>query len=211
LKDQAFDRNKHWEGIYQNKALDEVGWHEPIPQVSLELIARSGISKEMAIIDIGGGDSLLTDHLLDMDYSDLTVLDISEKAIERARKRLGQRAAKVKWIVSDITEFTPTRKYDLWHDRAAFHFLTDERDIGLYKQALVKGTSKNGKMILGTFSEQGPTKCSGIAIKQYSKRTLASRFNDSFVMTESLIQDHITPFNTRQNYIFGTFNKKHNN
>src|SRR5690606_5640055 len=148
--------------IYETKTLKEVSWYQPIPETSLEFIQKMSIPKDAAIIDIGGGDSFLVDYLLDLGFSNISVLDISEKAIERAKERLGNSAEKVNWIVSDITEFESEKRFDLWHDRAAFHFLTNENDIQKYVELTRKLIRKNGALIIGTFSEYGPKKCSGI-------------------------------------------------
>lgn len=211
MSHSEFDRHQHWENIYQTKALSEVGWHQPKPEVSLGFISRLNIPKDAAIIDIGGGDSFLIDNLLFKGYTDLTVLDISATAIQRAKQRLGEFADQVNWIESDITEFRPTRQYDLWHDRATFHFLTGAEEVDLYIQALELGSKPSGNLVVGTFSENGPTKCSGIEIKQYSPETLTEQFGNKFSTLECVIHDHITPFETAQNYVFCSFQKKTDN
>ncbi len=170
------DRKKHWENIYKTKDLTEVSWYQPVPQTSLDLFKQYNIPFQAKIIDIGGGDSFLVDELLKLGYSDITVLDISKEAIAKAQNRLGKEAEKVNWIVSDKTDFKPVHKYDFWHDRAAFHFLTEEKDILKYLQIASEGINKNGILTIGTFSETGPTKCSGIEIRQYSEKSLADRF-----------------------------------
>jgi SAM-dependent methyltransferase len=202
---EQFNRKKHWENIYQTKELNEVSWYQPKPEISLQIIAEFNFPKTAKIIDIGGGDSFLVDHLLDLGYLDITVLDISEAAIERAKKRLGERSNTVKWIVSDASNFTPTEKYDIWHDRAAFHFLTDEVDINQYLDSAKTGLSENGRMIIGTFSENGPLKCSGIEIKQYSEQSMTERFKVHFEKVNGRTIDHLTPFDTIQNFIFCSF------
>ncbi len=188
------------------KALDEVSWYQPTPEISLELIGKNS-SKSDAIIDIGGGDSFLVDHLLDQGYTNVSVLDISANAIERAKERLGEKADLVKWIIADATEFQATEIYDLWHDRAAFHFLREDADVISYKNVLNKGLSANGKVIIGTFSESGPLKCSGIEIKQYNENDFKSTF-DGLLELESLVNiDHPTPFETVQNFNFAVFHR----
>jgi trans-aconitate methyltransferase len=131
---ENFDRKKHWENIYQTKQLSEVSWFQPTPETSLDFFNQFNVPTTAKIIDIGGGDSFLVDNLLDLGYEDITVLDISEAAIDRAKKRLGVQASNVKWIVTDVTKFKPTEKYDFWHDRAAFHFLTDEQKILIQRE-----------------------------------------------------------------------------
>ncbi|MGO3183655.1 MAG: class I SAM-dependent methyltransferase [Aequorivita sp.] len=204
---ENFDRKKHWENIYQTKKLTEVSWFQPTPEISLNLIQTAAILKDAKIIDVGGGDSFLADHLLDLGYRDITVLDISSAAIERAKKRLGERAKLVKWIVSDITDFNPSEKYECWHDRAAFHFLTDEKEISQYVKNVNQCIKKDGELIIGTFSDKGPEKCSGIPIKQYTENSLEKQFLDTFEKLDCNTIDHQTPFDTTQNFIFCRFKK----
>lgn len=205
---ESFDRKKHWENIYQTKELTEVSWFQPTPETSLNLIRTAAILKNEKIIDIGGGDSFLVDHLLDLGYEDITLLDISKSAIERAKKRLGERAKRVKWIISDITKFIPSEKYDCWHDRAAFHFLTEENEIDQYVKTASECINEDGSLILGTFSDKGPEKCSGIPIKQYTEKSLENKFSTTFEKIDCRIIDHQTPFDTTQNFIFCRFKKK---
>ncbi|WP_100615736.1 class I SAM-dependent methyltransferase [Confluentibacter citreus] len=204
---ENFDRKKHWETIYQTKALNEVSWYEPTPETSLDFIKQFELPKTAKIIDIGGGDSFLVDHLLDKGYKDISVLDISEAAIERAKKRLGTRAKNVTWIVADAAKFQPTKQYDFWHDRAAFHFLTDEQDISNYIKTAQQHIEPRGVLVIGTFSEQGPTKCSGIEIKQYSENSMTERLKSVFEKIKCITLDHKTPFDTIQNFIFCSFKK----
>jgi 2-polyprenyl-3-methyl-5-hydroxy-6-metoxy-1,4-benzoquinol methylase len=201
-----FDRKNHWENIYSKKLLTEVSWYQPTPQTSLDLIAKLNLDKDASIIDIGGGDGYLVDHLLDLGYTDITVLDISVNAIERAKKRLGSRASEVKWIVSDITSFQPEKEYDVWHDRAVFHFLTSESDIKKYQTSLESGLASDGYLVIGTFSDNGPLKCSGIEISQYAQNELIACFNE-LTPIKTFNQDHPTPFDTIQNFTFGVFRR----
>ncbi len=203
-----FDRKKHWENIYQTKQLDEVSWFEPVPETSLSFLKQFNIPTTAKIIDIGGGDSFLVDYLLDMGYQDVTVLDVSESAIHRAKTRLNDRANQVKWIVADAATFKPTEKYDFWHDRAAFHFLTKEQEIESYLDTVQKSIQPTGILVIGTFSEQGPKKCSGIEIRQYSETTMTERLKKSFEKIKCITVDHKTPFETLQNFIFCSFRKK---
>jgi cyclopropane fatty-acyl-phospholipid synthase-like methyltransferase len=190
----------HWEKVYETKTPDEVSWTQARPQTSLDLIHRAGLNKSASIIDIGGGDSKLVDFLLEEGYENITVLDISAKALERAKARLGNKAAKVNWIVSDITSFVPQQNFDYWHDRAAFHFLTSPEQIDTYVQ-LVKEHAK--KFIsIGTFSTSGPEKCSGLPIKRYDQPSLTQLFEPVFKTISCKTEDHLTPFNTTQNFIF---------
>lgn len=200
-------KKPHWDNIYQTKEPHQVSWTQKTPATSLELIKACKLSKDSKIIDIGGGDSLLVDHLLDLGYKNISVLDISEVALERAKKRLGDRQHEVNWIVSNVTHFTPSESYDCWHDRAAFHFLTENKDIDTYKEIVTNNIKAGGSLIIGTFSEDGPEKCSGIPITQYTEITLENTFSQSFERKESIRIDHTTPFNTTQNFVFCRFNK----
>jgi len=201
------DRKKHWENIYQTKELKDLGWYQPTPTTSLDFLKQFNIGTTAKIIDIGGGDSYLVDHLLDLGYTDITVLDISASSLERAKLRLGDRATKVKWIVADAAAFIPTEQYDFWHDRAAFHFLTQDQEIANYINTIQKSISPTGVLVIGTFSEQGPKKCSGIEIKQYSETSLTNRLDLFFEKIRCIRVDHKTPFNTIQNFIFCSFKK----
>lgn len=201
-------RQEHWEHIYQTKPLEEASWYQPNPETSLNFPEQFHILPDAKIIDIGGGDSFLVDHLLERGYQDITVLDISGTAIDRAKQRLGDKARNVKWIVADAVAFSPPEKYDFWHDRAAFHFLTDERDISAYLETARQSLNPEGILVIGTFSEQGPQKCSGIEIKQYSETTMTERLKAFFEKINCLTVDHKTPFNTIQNFVFCSFKKR---
>ncbi len=205
---ENLERKNHWENIYETKELAEVSWYQPNPVTSLDLILKFTASKSSKIIDVGGGDSLLVDYLLDLGYQNITVLDISETAINRAKKRLGNRAENVKWIVSDICTFVPVDNYDCWHDRATFHFLTKNTDINQYCKTVENNLSSSGIMIIGTFSEKGPLKCSGIEIKQYSEKSMIGLFQKNFEILNCFYIDHQTPFNSIQNFIFCCFKKR---
>lgn len=197
------NRKTHWENIYANKLPNEVSWTQEIPKTSLHFIRSFNCPKDAPIIDVGGGDSKLADHLLAEGYSNISVLDISEKAIERAKARLGNEATRVNWIVSDINDFTPTEQYRVWHDRAAFHFLTTTAAVDNY---LYKAKAAiNGYLVMGTFSEEGPKKCSGIEIQQYSENTLTEKLSLAFEKIKCIKEDHLTPFNTLQNFTFCSF------
>ncbi len=204
---EEFDRKQHWQNIYQTKQPDEVSWFQPVPSTSLDFVKYFGIPNTAKIIDVGGGDSLFVDHLLDIGFIDITVLDISDAALERAQHRLGVRAAKVKWIVDDAATFILTEQYDFWHDRAAFHFLTQEQEIEHYVDAVQRGIKTAGVLVIGTFSEQGAKKCSGLEIKQYSEETMSARFEKRFEKLRCITVDHTTPFNTVQNFIFCSFRR----
>ena len=200
------DKQKHWETVYQTKRPDEVSWTQEVPQTSLDFIKSYNLPKTARIIDIGGGDSKLVDYLLHAGYQNITVLDISESALSRAKQRLGEKAANVTWIVSDITTFRPTEVYDIWHDRATFHFLTTPGQIAQYLQTA--RTAVNGFLTIGTFSENGPTKCSGLEIKQYNEAQLQQQLAAGFEKIRCITEDHVTPFQTTQNFLFWSFKRK---
>ncbi len=202
----TLDKNKsHWENVYSTKQPSEVSWTQEIPKTSLEFIHNFNMPKSASIIDIGGGDSNLVDFLLEEGYEDITVLDISKQALERAKKRLGNKAEKVTWIVSDITTFNPQKKYQVWHDRATFHFLTKTDLVNSYLK--IARNAVNGYVAIGTFSENGSQKCSGLDIKQYSEEELLHTLSNGFEKLKCVKEDHITPFNTIQNFTFCSFKK----
>ena len=195
----------HWETVYSTKTPQEVSWTQEKPAISLDFISSFKLDKSASIIDIGGGDSLLVDFLLDLGYTNISVLDISAHAIERAKVRLGDKASLVTWIVSDINEYQPEITYDLWHDRAAFHFLTQPSDIDRYVR-LVANHAKN--LVVGTFSIDGPLKCSGLEITQYDETSLGDLFKaEGFECIESKREDHQTPFGSTQNFVFASFSE----
>lgn len=202
---ESFNRKSHWENIYKTKELQEVSWYQPTPETSLSFIKEFQIPVTAKIIDVGGGDSFFVDHLLDLGYQDITVLDISEAAIKRAKERLGERAEKIKWIVADAASFQTGEQYDFWHDRAAFHFLTEEKEINNYLKAVKSGLAPGGVLVIGTFSEQGPKKCSGIEIKQYSEASMSTLFGMHLHKIKCISIDHSTPFNTIQSFLFCSF------
>jgi ubiquinone/menaquinone biosynthesis C-methylase UbiE len=204
---EHFDRKKHWENIYHTKELKDVSWFQQTPLTSLNFIEEPGIPKTAKIIDVGGGDSFLVDALLERGFTDITVVDISQAALSRAQQRLGEAAKKVKWIVADAAEFSPSEKFDLWHDRAAFHFLTSDQEVSNYVNTVRNNLNEGGSMIIGTFSEQGPKKCSGIEIRQYSENKLHKLFSNGFVKEKCINVDHTTPFNTVQNFLFCRFSR----
>lgn len=205
---KPINRKQHWENIYQTKKLTDVSWYQPVPETSLNFFRKLEVPPTAKVIDIGGGDSFLVYHLLDLGYHNLTVLDISEAAINRAKQRLGEKANKVTWIVEDISNFTSNDQYDVWHDRAAFHFLTDQNDISNYVETAYQSLNPKGILVVGTFSENGPKKCSGIEISQYSETELTNTFKKHFDKIDCINVDHPTPFNTTQNFTFCSFRKR---
>lgn len=201
------NKKSHWENVFSTKQLDEVSWYQQIPQDSLEFVQQLSLPKTAAIIDIGGGDSLFVDHLLQMGYSNITVLDISAEAINRAKNRLGEKAKRVNWVVTDILDFKSNVQFDCWHDRAAFHFITTPEDVKIYLSTAQQHIKPNGKLIIGTFSTDGPEKCSGLPVKQYSESLLTVTLEKWFKKIRCITTDHITPFKTIQNFLFCSFQK----
>jgi len=195
-------RQKHWNDLYASRKIEEVSWYQKVPQTSLDFILNSNILKNDPIIDIGGGDSFLVDFLLDNNFTDITVLDISDIAIARAKDRLGPRADDVHWIVSDVCDFNVSREYALWHDRAVFHFMIEPDDINHYLQVVVKGIEDNGKLVLGTFSENGPERCCALNVTRYSTRELCAIFSKNFNCKNKLNTIHRTPFGKEQAFSF---------
>lgn len=196
---------KHWETVYETKNPDQVSWTQDVPKTSLDFIHSFGLAKTAKVIDIGGGDSKLVDFLLDEGFENVTVLDISAKALEKAKQRLGDKADKVNWVVSDITEFQPHTTYDVWHDRATFHFLTTKEQVAKYMDTARKAVA--GFLTIGTFSNEGPGKCSGLEIKQYTEETLTAELQNGFDKIRCVTEDHVTPFDTKQNFLFCSFRR----
>lgn len=201
-------KKQHWETVFTTKAENQVSWFQKQPQTSIQLIQACKVAKDAKIIDIGGGDSYLIDSLLYLGYTNLFLLDISEAAIERAKKRLGDNAKNVTFIVSDSLYFQSDEKFEVWHDRASFHFFTAAKDIEQYKNNVIANTNQNAHLILGTFSEDGPLKCSGLPITQYSVEKMEAVFGEDFELENCFTEDHETPFETTQNFIFCHYIKK---
>jgi len=197
----------HWEKVFSTKQSNEVSWTQAYPHASLNYIKLLQLPLTASIIDVGGGDSNLVVHLLDLGFTDLTVLDISEKALERAKSKMGESASMINWIIDDINDFHPHRRYDFWHDRAVFHFLTDDAHISKYIKLVNNFVEPGGYFFLGTFSEKGPLKCSGLEIKQYSEGSMVGTFIDHFMAVKCFTEDHFTPFNTIQNFQYCGFKK----
>jgi len=190
---QSTERQAHWETVYGTKDPRAVSWYQHEPVISLDLIARTGMSHNGWIIDIGGGASTLVDHLLVKGYPRVAVLDISAGALEHARLRLGESGAGVEWHVCDITRFVPTHRYDLWHDRAAFHFLVDPEDRRRYVEVLSRALEPGGQMIIAAFAIGGPEKCSGLPIVQYDAAKLSAELGDCFQLLEERSESHHKP------------------
>ncbi|MGD9787750.1 MAG: trans-aconitate 2-methyltransferase [Sulfuricellaceae bacterium] len=202
------DRHEYWDAVYCNRGQTEVSWFQPRPETSLRLIGATGLDKEAAIVDVGGGASLLVDHLLDDGYTDLTVLDVSDKALCLSRERLGERAARVNWWAEDVTEFAPPRQYDIWHDRAVFHFLTRREDRAAYLAAARAGVRPGGFLIVAAFAPDGPEQCSGLPVARYSEEAMAREFAGGFELVETLEEDHRTPAGKIQPFRYCRFSAR---
>jgi SAM-dependent methyltransferase len=200
-------RQAHWENVYTTKGEKEVSWFQENPAPSLELIALTGLSEDAAIIDIGGGASRLVDDLLARKFRRLTVLDFSGAALAAARERLGDRGTDVKWVIADVTKWEPTETYDLWHDRAAFHFLIDHADQSAYVDRLKKAVKLEGYVIIGTFAPDGPERCSGLPIVRHDAATLAKTLGSDFVLIDTRRHEHATPWGAIQRFQFSTFRR----
>lgn len=202
------NRKKHWEKVYETKTDTDVGWFQENPNTSLKLINKYAANKNIHIIDIGGGNSYLTKMLFDQGYSDLTVLDISDKAIVRSKSRFGVNVNRINWISLNVLDFNANQTYDIWHDRAVFHFLTSENEIRRYTKIAADNIVQSGLLVLGTFSVNGPTTCSGLPITQYDNDKLVQVFSENFILVEHFMLDHITPSGNSQNFIWAVFSRK---
>lgn len=203
------ETQKHWENVYQSKAADNVSWYQERPELSLNLIAAAQIAKDAALIDVGAGASTLVDHLLAEGYSQISLLDISETALAVAKKRLGEKAAQVQWLVGDITTIElPKAKYALWHDRAVFHFLTEEEQRRRYHEQLLASLAPQAHLIMATFAIDGPQQCSGLNVMQYDAESLQKFLGASFRLISSQREKHITPWASEQDFIYCHFQRQ---
>ena len=201
------DLKNHWENIYSNKDENEVSWFQTIPKTSHQLIKKLNLESNDNIIDIGSGRSRILKILIDEGFNNLSYLDISKEACKKSKIALGDDKSKVNWNVENVLNFKSKIKYKLWHDRAVFHFFTDKKDIEKYKEVAIKNISDGGYLALGTFSINGPKKCSGLDVSQYSEQSLNEIFKSDFNLLESFYIDHQTPFDTTQNFLFCIFKK----
>jgi 2-polyprenyl-3-methyl-5-hydroxy-6-metoxy-1,4-benzoquinol methylase len=201
------NRQAHWENIYTTKGEAEVSWFQETPVSSLELLELVGAQPKSAIIDIGGGASRLVDSLLTQGFENITVLDLSAAAFTSARTRLGEKSGKVKWIAADATEWLPPEIYDVWHDRAAFHFLTGEKEQNAYIHRLKQALRRGGHVIIGTFAPDGPEKCSGLPVARHSAESLSALLGADFVLLDSRRHEHATPWQAVQKFQFSTFRR----
>jgi SAM-dependent methyltransferase len=201
------DAVTHWNETYTTKAENQVSWFQARPDRSLAFIESAPPNRKASIVDIGGGASRLIDALLAEGYADLTVLDISAAALDRSKTRVGARAKEVFWIVANITEWRPLRVWDVWHDRAVFHFLTDAAGQDAYINALKHGTAPGSTVILATFALTGPERCSGLPVQRYSPETLAARLGADFALSAQAAETHATPFGSTQDFTYAVFKR----
>jgi SAM-dependent methyltransferase len=201
-------RQAHWENVYTTKRENEVSWFQQSPAPSLELIVQAGATSKSAIIDIGGGASRLVDHLVEQGFEDVTVLDLSGAALAAAKSRLGTGAERVNWIVADATTWEPVKSYEIWHDRAAFHFLTDTSDRAAYVDRLGRGLKIGGHAIIATFALDGPEKCSGLPVARYDSASLGRTLGTAFKRVHTQRHEHVTPWDSRQNFQFSVFRRE---
>jgi trans-aconitate methyltransferase len=210
MEKEAMDdssRQSHWEKVYTTKGEAEVSWFQETPAPSLELIELVGATQNSAVIDIGGGASRLVDSLVSRGYEDVTVLDVSAAALASARSRIGDKANRVTWITADVTIWEPSRTYDLWHDRAAFHFLTEPNDQAAYVARLRRALRVGGHAIIATFAPDGPERCSGLMVSRYDANTLAAKLGQGFELIDTRRHEHTTPWGAVQKFQFSTFRR----
>ena len=203
------DRQAHWESVYTTKGETEVSWFQETPAPSLELLALVGASRQSAIIDIGAGASRLVDHLVSEGYEDFTALDLSAGALAAAKARIGEKARRVHWLCADATTWEPSRTYDVWHDRAAFHFLTGSADQAAYVARLHRALRRGGHVIVGAFALDGPEKCSGLPVARHDAESLGRAFGAEFILIDSRRNEHTTPWGATQRFQFSTFQRRH--
>ena len=200
-------RQSHWENVYTSKGEHEVSWFQESPAPSLALIAEIGAAPTSGIIDIGGGASRLVDRLIEQGFSDITVLDLSAAALDAAKARLGERASRAHWLVADATDWQPSCTYDVWHDRAAFHFLTEARDQTAYIARLRQALTIGGHAMMATFALDGPEKCSGLPVQRYDATRLGQTLGAGFELKRSQRNDHATPWGSHQLFQFSVFQR----
>jgi hypothetical protein len=201
-------RKEHWDHIYETKGPAELSWFQTVPARSMAMIRESGVPEEAPIIDVGAGVSTLVDVLLNSDYSNITVLEISNAAIAECRLRLGDDASTVKWMQADVLEWVPMGRYYLWHDRAAFHFMADETRAKTYLNTMRAALVPGGYFVLGTFGPEGPDRCSGLEVQRYSIEQLTDLLDEDFELVSYVLENHTTPTGNEQQYLFSSWRMK---
>ncbi|WP_050401678.1 class I SAM-dependent methyltransferase [Bradyrhizobium embrapense] len=204
----ASDRQSHWQAVYLTKGEQQVSWSQADPQPSLRLIEQIAPRRDASIIDIGGGASRLVDALLARDFHDLTVLDLSEAALASARQRIGAAGAAVRWVADDAAAWQPQQAFDIWHDRAAFHFLVAEGDRAAYLERLHRGVKAGGHAVIGTFALDGPEKCSGLPVQRYDPETLSRTIGPAFELIAHEAHRHVTPWGATQSFQFSVLRRR---
>lgn len=202
------DRTMHWQNVYATKSETEVSWFQASPAISFEMIRAASPDRAAAIIDVGGGASRLVDALLQDGYRNLAVLDLSANALDIAKKRIGAAASTVDWIVADATTWRPTKTWDVWHDRAAFHFLTDPHDRAAYVERLRSAVAPDGQVIIATFAPDGPEKCSGLPVQRHDSASLSAELGPEFELVETRSETHHTPWHSTQAFQFSRFRRR---
>ena len=207
---RLFKRNRkdHWERVYKKLSPNEVGWYQVFPERSLNLVNNTCAGTDCSIIDVGGGTSKLSENLLDQGYTKLTVLDISGNSINKAKSQLGVKSSRIIWIEADVSKHSFDEQYDIWHDRAVFHFLTEAEERKGYINSLNQALKLDGHLIIATFSLDAPPKCSGLSVVRYSPETLQNELGDNFKLVESFLENHLTPSGVTQDFIFCRFIKQ---
>ncbi|MBB3918172.1 class I SAM-dependent methyltransferase [Rhizobium fabae] len=201
-------KREHWDEVYRTKANDCVSWYQPTPEPSLRALEDLQLPATVALIDVGGGASSLVDCLIERGWADLTVLDIAAPALDVAKGRLQGDATRVAWIVADVTEWRPGRRYDVWHDRAVFHFLTEPQQRLAYRHALETGTAPGSVVIIATFAPDGPERCSGLPVQRYDAAALAVEFGSAFALERDWREEHTTPGRGRQSFQWCVFRRR---
>lgn len=202
------DPHEHWRAVYTTKSPDQVSWYQDSAQPSLDALNRAGAQPGMSLVDVGAGAATLADALLDRGWTDVTLLDISEPALEATRLRLGAWAAKVRWEIADLRHWRPGRVFHIWHDRAVFHFMTDAADRAAYKRALTQATRAGSHVILATFALDGPEQCSGLPVNRYDAASLAAELGEDFALVDDWRQSHATPWGAAQSFQWALFQRR---
>ena len=201
------DRRGHWDGVYESKAAESLTWYQARPETSLRLIESAGLDIDARILDVGGGTSTLVDSLLDLGYVNLGVLDVSPVVLQRVRRRLGSRGGRIEWLEADVTRFESAHPWDLWHDRAVLHFLTDPEDVAAYRRSMLRALASGGQAVIATFGPDGPQKCSGLEARRYDSESLLKALGPEMQLIESELEEHVTPKDATQQFLFCRFRR----
>jgi 2-polyprenyl-3-methyl-5-hydroxy-6-metoxy-1,4-benzoquinol methylase len=207
LEDMSAEREGHWERVYETRSTDEVSWFQAQPSVSRRLV-EAAVGPQGSVVDVGAGASRLVDLLLDDGFTELTVLDVSERALAAVRLRLGRRSSAVSWVRTDVLDWQPGRTFDVWHDRAVFHFLTDPQDRSRYVERVRRATAPGGTVIVATFAPDGPTHCSGLPVIRSDAASLAAVFGEAFVLGHAEREEHVTPSGATQPFTWAVLHRQ---